>query len=931
MVLGVSLAAPAVSAGEPAEEFLKRLRAARYFDTAILYLDRLNQYPGIDPELTKAIALEKAQTYIDAAGSSRSGDARDNFLKQAEEQLSEFLKQSSHPRISEARLQLGKLQMVRAMQLLTGDVDDAKREKARESFLAAAATFDSIVEQLRTTLKDMQGARIDPEKDPEQAALRDQYRGEFLQAMSSTGEARHRAARTFQDPATEGKALLEQALATFTDLSEMYDTYVQGAVAMVHRAEIQSDLGMTQQAMDSYMRMMEQPDADPLRIPKFQATTGMMRLMMAETPPRIQAAIDRGQPLLDAARPNEKNDPILQELRLGLAEAYLAKAKDKENQKSADRKRAESEGRQLLIKASKIPGEWAEVANQRLAELGIDLNEVAELPTTEDPTSLDDALARARDLLAVTEQLNQSVQVLESQENPSDEIQAQIESNRKQLVESRAIAVQLLRRGLALINIDSDNELVNQTRQYLAYLLYQQEQYRDASVVGTFLARNAPGSDMGLRGGLLALNSLQLLLVEDSDNPVAIAELELLGEYLTKTWPDDPEAATAQGVMIKLALRGDRWDESRKLIESMPAGSERATFQRLMGQLLWNKSIQTRQAGDAAEADRLLVDAAKELTTGLNDIPTELVGPEAMQAALVLAKVQLRQGEIEAAFETLKNEKYGPLLLIDRQGAPDESFASDLYSTQLQVLVQRMTTESGDTQALLDQSTEVMEKLRESITGPDAQKELTRIYILMARDIREQLDDASPAQRTKLIEAFRVFLGRIATSTSDVATLQWVGQTLMDLAEASMPPGATQATGLPVGLLKTAVQTFERLGQQQGGATTVVQYQLGRANRMLGDYSSALQVFEALLKEKPTMLDAQTEAALTYEQWRGHRRYLPTLSRRSIKQRCPERDPTPTERTWSGVGARFRKRPAAIRSSRIASSTRAITLHFAAF
>ena len=50
-----------------------------------------------------------------------------------------------------------------------------------------------------------------------------------------------------------------------------------------------------------------------------------------------------------------------------------------------------------------------------------------------------------------------------------------------------------------------------------------------------------------------------------------------------------------------------------------------------------------------------------------------------------------------------------------------------------------------------------------------------------------------------------------------------------------MPPGATQATGLPVGLLKTAVQTFERLGQQQGGATIVVQYQLGRANRMLGD------------------------------------------------------------------------------------------------
>ncbi len=244
---------------------------------------------------------------------------------------------------------------------------------------------------------------------------------------------------------------------------------------MLQRAEVQSDLGMTQQAMDSYLRMMEQPDADPLRIAKFQATTGIIRLMLAETPPRYQTAIERGQPMLEVARPDEKNDPTLQALRLELAQAYLVKSKDKDNQKAADLKRAESEGRQLLIKASKIPGEYADKANQRLAELGIDLNEVAELPTTEDPTSLEDALNRARELLAVVEQLNQSLQVLQGQENPSEEIRSQIESNQKQSSESRAIAIQLLRRGLALVTIDSDNELVNQTRQFLAYLLYQQE------------------------------------------------------------------------------------------------------------------------------------------------------------------------------------------------------------------------------------------------------------------------------------------------------------------------------------------------------------------------------------------------------------------------------------------------------------------------
>ncbi len=362
---------------------------------------------------------------------------------------------------------------------------------------------------------------------------------------------------------------------------------------------------------------------------------------------------------------------------------------------------------------------------------------------------------------------------------------------------------------------------------------------------------------------------MQLLLAEDPDNAAAASSLEQLSNYLTKTWPDDPEAAAAQGVMVKLALRADRWDESRELIEKMPAGAERASFQRLMGQLLWNKWIQTRQDVDAAEADRLLSEAAKELTAGLAGIPTELVDPEAMKAALVLAKVQLKQGDVQAAFETLENEKYGPAILIGRQGAPDESFASDLYSTQLQVLVQRMTTETGDTKALLDQATGVMEKLRQSITGPEAQKELTKIYILMARDIREQLESANPSQKAKLVDAFRVFLDRISTTTDDAATLQWVGQTLMDLAEASMPPGAAQANGLAGGLLTTAAQTFERLGQQElePSVSMVVQFQLGRAHRMMGDFNSSLKVFEALLKEKPTMLDAQTEAALAYEQW----------------------------------------------------------------
>lgn len=855
------------NAGEPAADFLKRLRAAGYYDTAIDYLGRLDQYPGVEPTILDAIPLEKAQTYIDAAGATRNAENRDEMLLNAESELTEFLKQSSHPRVPEARMQLGRLQMVRGMQLIATSPDAEKRSRARESFVAAAGTFDLIIAELRETLKQMQGAKINAQENPDQAALRDQYRGEFLQALSSSGDAKLQAAQTYADPATEGKELLEEALSTYMDLSEKYDSYVQGAIAMVQRAKVQLALGQRSQALDSYMRMLEQPEAEPLRLAKYEAAAGMIDLMLGEEPPRYQSAIDRGERLTEGARPNERNLPALQALRLELAKAYLVKSEDTDNQKPADAKRAESEGRQLLIRVSKVPGEYAEKANAMLSGMGINLTEVAELPTADDPESLTAALDGARELLSVLDQLNQSIQLLRSQESPSEETKKQIAQNEKQLEDSRFIAIQLLRRGLSLVSTDSDNELVNQARQMLAYLLYQQDQYREASVVGLFLAYNAPSSDAGLRGGLLALNALQLQLSENPDNALALMQLEKLGAFLAKTWPDEPDAAAAQGVLIKLALRADRWEEAGDLIKAMPSGGEKASFQRLMGQLLWNKSIQTRQDGDAAAADQLLVEAGKELKVGLDGIAEGLADGEAMKAALVLAKVALKQGQIQSASNALENQKYGPVPLLERQGAPTPSFPADLYSVQLQVLVQRMTTEGEDTTSLLNQATDVMEKLRDSIQGPDAQQELTRIFILMARDIRDQLDNAAPNRKAKLIEAFRVFLDRITGTTKDIATLQWVGQTLMDLAEASMTTSGVQADSLATDLLQSANATFTNLMEQDGGNTPVIRFQQGKALRLLGEYSASLKVLESLLKEKASMLDAQVEAALAYEQW----------------------------------------------------------------
>lgn len=847
--------------GEPAVEFLQQLRASGLHDQAIAYLDRLNQYPGVDAELISAVALEKAQTHIDSILLARTVAERDRAFDDAMTQLKVFLKQSDHPRISEAQSQLGKLQMVRGAKSLGGD-DNQSRNKARANFQEAAGTFDAIIERLKGQLATMQGARIDPSKDPEKAAQRDQYRFEYLEAQANAGEARLSAAQTFPKPEIGGKKLLEEALTRYTDLSEKYETYVQGASAFFPRGRVEQLLGQTDKALESFTRMLEQPDADDLRIPKFGATIGLMQIAMAKDPADFAGAIRHGETFVDSIRPDEKRLPIVQELRLEMARALLAKSRDESQTKAPQRKRAQADARKLLLEAKKMPGDHLPQTEALLAEMGIDSvsEEEVVLPNaTEDPKSLQDAIAAGRQLWDSTQAIESQIKTLEGQKAPAgtiDELKASQESSRND-------AIILLRRGLGMINPKTDVRQANEARQLLAFFLFGSGQYRDAAVVGQFLAKSAPGTEIGLPGGVIALSSLQNLLAEDASVDRFVQEIESLGYFLQANWPDDPKASQAKSILIRLALSRDEFEKAAGMIEAMPGGAEKSLMQRIQGQLKYQNAL---KLDDPSQSDALLDSAIADLTTGLTGITGNLVSGEDAQAALFLALAQLRRDQHEAAVQTLDHPKYGPVGLLGKIDAPSESFATDVYRTQLQALVGVMTTTQGDTSTWVDRASKAIDNLRESTQGADGQQRLVATFLRLAAEVREQLDQADAARKGQLIAAFRVFLTRIAESTRDTATLQWVGQTLMEMGESLIPPGSNVAQGEAAELLTTAEKTFDDLRKQPGtpGALAFLQ---GRSLRLLGKYPQSLEVLESVLKTSPTMLDAQIEAALAYEQW----------------------------------------------------------------
>lgn len=861
---------PVAAQGEPAADFVKRLRAAEYFELAITYLDRIDQYPGVDSDFITSVPLEKATTYIDAAVVARTAAQRDERFENAENELQTFLKNHpNHARASEARSQLGKLRMFRASQFMIGDVDDEKRKKARELYQAAATTFDNIIEDLKGKLESMKGARIDPQKDPGKAALRDQYRFEFLMAKHNAGEARLMAAETFTDPAKDATKQLEEALAIYTDLSEKYEAYVQGATAFFSRGKVEQTLGKRAKALESYTRMLEQSDADELREAKIGATVGMMQLHMSEKKPKFDAAIQAGESIEETLRPNEKRLQPAQDLRLELARAYAARSKAKDT-KPNDAKRAKTDARKLLIDLKKIPGTHLDATIELLEELGIDAaatEEVAEMPTADDPNSFDEAIASARQLIQSVQTMSDQLAEMKKLDPKSEPVQAL----EKSISEARQTGIVILRRGLAMINQQTASEQSNEARQFLAFLLLQEQQFRDSFVVGEFLSRFAPGTDVGLRGGLMALSSAQQIISsEGSGNDHWVGQLQTLGAHLVKTWPDDPKAASAQGIMIVMVMEKGDLAEAQKLVDGMPEGPEQAKFRRLLGQLYWNESLRLRGEQNESQADAVLPKAADQLTKGLNGLTEGLAGEEAMKAALVLAKVHLRQNKPDQAVEVIDHPKYGAIMLAKKLDEQSEDFLFDLYRTELQAVVGQMTasqgSSAGNNEKLLKRASDSIDQLRQTAQGDGGQKKLIGTFRILASDIRSQIENATPDRKSKLIDAFNIFLARISEITKDDATLQWVGQTLMGMAESAIPTGQMKAEGQAAQLLDTAAKTFEEL-KGKPGASESIRFMLARAERLRGNYSNALKELRVILAAKPTMIDAQEEAALAYEQW----------------------------------------------------------------
>ncbi len=167
-------------------------------------------------------------------------------------------------------------------------------------------------------------------------------------------------------------------------------------------------------------------------------------------------------------------------------------------------------------------------------------------------------------------------------------------------------------------------------------------------------------------------------------------------------------------------------------------------------------------------------------------------------SGLLLAKAKLRKDQPKEALAVLENANYGPLVRLegDNPVAPsDANLPSEVYRTTLQVLVSLATAQGGESN-MLDRAAAIIEKLRKAVEGqPNAEQKLVGIYYSLAKDIRQQLDDAQPARRGQLVDAFNLLLEKLIPLTNDNSTLRWIGQTFSELGQTLQPNLEAPAKG----------------------------------------------------------------------------------------------------------------------------------------
>ncbi len=859
-----------VTADEPAKRFLNRLREEGYYELGLKYLEicaSKNRLPGsmkADLPLERNILLQQSLRTL------KTQEQRDERMLAIEKGYKEFLASSpNHSRRSETQTSLGDLYLARAQSAL----DESKkpdnvvsseswRSKSRQAYTEALELYNQVAEELKPLLLSMAGDKIKAIKIEgkdlaELKELRERYQEEYRTSQILQAKTMEFLAQTYAPGSPDSRKWLEnseKSLISLVDKTTGPQEAGRRMLSLKYLAEVQLQLGKMDEARNSFTRVADNDGDGVFRTYRVQAITGITRLDASERVAKYEAAVQRGDEALKAMSPKERDEPEWLDLQLAVAEARLAWGKTLDDKKDENRFRNNRKAaRELLQTIAKKKGPHLVKAKQLLSELGIEAVEKVDdkLPLTK---------AWADTIKAARERLDR----------------AEASDSQDSAMRDREQSIELYQRAWRLFRDSDSREELVEAKFLNSYLHLKTEQHWEAIALVQELLSSGKGTTPALRSGGFALTAFGKIL----SNATPETQLALLPSLVRLTTqlndidPTSQESQSAVDLLVKLDLIHKRFEDAERHI-ALGKGNSAGGGASMLGQILWaeyqlaaiehrkNKTNETEEEQNVkkrAEAhlratwDALVADKAdKNIVTGVN----------------ALAGIYLMSDRIDDAILIVDAPSKGAIALSNSTKDLEPTIQLEAYRLKLQAMVQ--AAGNGKQSLSTESVTQVVQKMKELSGTNDSL--LTGALNNLAVKLQAKLEaNKSIEDQAKLGNAFGVLIQQLISVSSDVATLDSVGNSILTLANKMQKDPSLAANAKPLMAIAEAAYTKVSLKPaaeliEAKRKPEDVQYKLALAKSGAGKFEDANALFVQSLTANPNNLRSQLDAARNLQMW----------------------------------------------------------------
>ncbi|MGY8767303.1 MAG: tetratricopeptide repeat protein [Pirellulales bacterium] len=892
-----------IHSAEPVEAFLGGLLERGYYDQAILYLDRVAENPNLSADIKKSLDYRKAVTQIEASRGQRNAEMRDQLLTSADANLSKFLKENpKHVDIVDATIQRGNLLLEQA-KLAELQADGKKDAKEKAAFLkkssgkydAARKVFQGSIASIKKILTDIPKL-LDPVKEAKKIERRDEMRSAYMQCKLLATTCLFEKAKLSAPGSEQQKTQVNTAIKEFGETYSSYKSKLAGLYARLYQGQGYQLLKDYPKAVavykDDLMLLPDRPEG--FRRVKMKGVKNLIECWMDDSEKKYKQIREICGKWLETQqfRPSELRDPDWLELKFLIAKSYLAES---EAMKKGDEGKAEikKSGQKLIVDVARYPGPYQKEA--------IELKGTS-VAADDAPKTFEEAVSAGRE--AVTEAQSQSFVLkklrakLASKKTPAAEkktLKAEISTTQEAMSGSYKRSRTAFTQAVNFADYDTPSDDLNSVRYYLCYLDFLDKSYHRSFVMGDFVSRRYPTSSSAKTCAKLALASYLMIYESkgDADKSFELNKIQESVGFMAKQWPGEPETNEALATLVGFQIQEGKLAEAELTLNKIPKDSDkRPTAELKIGQTSWSYYLKGMEAHRVATRDKLptkglptqkQLTAAKEkalsnLENGVSNFSGNDVTYTYVIAALSLAQIHADLGTPRKAIPVLEGETRGLLHLIESnsKAIPNAAIKQLIYKGAVRVYVSSLSGVKSQAEAdkMMEKALKVMDELK-TLVGEDAagQKQLIAIYISLARDLKQQLENTPAASKEALAKGFETFLDRVADSTNDLTVLNWVGETFYNLGMGAK----TQDGQIPAdakSLFEKSSNNFEKViskGKDDASINPQLLLQakmrVAMVQRALGDYETAMAAFTEVLTENSMMINVQMEAAQTYHDW----------------------------------------------------------------